>query len=312
MPPLTYLARYQVQHDIRQGLSNAKIALALGYSTRTIEREISRCGGRRTYQADAAEQHRQQCIQNSAANHPTVNPAVWVLVNHGLTRQDSPEQIVRGLALSAHTSTVYRYLKRTGQKSLLKHLRHYKVGQRCNGRGKRMYWVEEAQSIHDRPQDILTRDTIGHQESDSIVGKAKEPDKVIVLIDRATRFVRLGLARHGTAEEVANLFVGWQNDQSGIPMLSVTTDQGYEFGKLPALLPGRLYVCDAGKPYQKGQVENVNKLIRQYLPKGMSLRKTTQAMLDWIAARINARVRKRHGWSSPSQVLFEMTTAPTC
>lgn len=312
MPPLTYTLRYQIEHDIRLGLPNKQIALALGYTTRTIEREIQRCGRRQNYQADVAEQHRRRCAQNSAANHPTIAPGIWALVAHGLARQDSPEQIVRGLALTAHPSTVYRYLHRTGQKCLLKHLRHYNASQKRNGGGKKMYWVDQVPSIQDRPEAILTRDTIGHLESDSIVGKAKEADKVIVLIDRATRFIRLGLARHGTAAEVAHLFAGWQTDRSGIPLLSVTTDQGYEFGKLPALLADRMYVCDPGKPYQKGQVEHVNKLIRQYIPKGTSLRGITQAKLDWIAARINSRVRKRLGWKSPAQVLFEMTIAPTC
>lgn len=312
MLPLTYAARYQIQHDIRLGMSNAKIALALGYTSRTIEREIARCGCRQAYRADVAEQHRQRCAQNSAANHPTIAPAIWALVGQGLRRQDSPEQILQGLALTSHQSTIYRYLHRTRQTGLLRHLRHYNASQKRNGGGKKMYWVDEAQSIHNRPQAILTRDTIGHLESDSIVGKAKEPDKVIVLIDRPSRFIRLGLARNGTAAEVANLFVGWQTDQSGIALLSVTTDQGYEFGKLPALLPNRIYVCDPGKPYQKGQVEHANKLIRQYIPKGTSLRSITQARLDWIADRINARVRKRLGWKSPAQVLFEMTAAPTC
>lgn len=312
MPPLTYAIRYQIQHDIRLGLSNAKIALALGYTTRTVEREIQRCGNRRTYSADTAQMDRKRCAQNSAANHPVIEAQVWQVVSRGLMKQDSPEQIIHEQALKAVPSTIYRYLHRTAQKCLLKHLRHYNASQKRNGGGKKMYWVDQAKSIHDRPKAILTRDTIGHLESDSIVGKAKEADKLIVLIDRPTRFIRLGIARNGTAAEVANLFAGWQADRSGIPMLSVTSDQGYEFGKLPALLPDRIYVCDPGKPYQKGQVEYVNKLIRQYIPKGMSLRGITQAKLDWIAARINARVRKRLSWKSPAQVLSEMTAAPTC
>ena len=72
------------------------------------------------------------------------------------------------------------------------------------------------------------------------MGRAEEPDKVIVLIDRPSRFVRLGLARNRTAVEVARLFADWQSDQSGIPLLSVTIDKRYEFGKLPALLPNRV------------------------------------------------------------------------
>ena len=69
--------------------------------------------------------------------------------------------------------------------------------------------------------------------------------------------------------------------------------------------------CDPGKPYQKGAVENINGLIRQYLTKGKSLRRVTQAKLNYIANELNARIRKRHGWKSPEQVLSELTAATT-
>ncbi len=53
-----------------------------------------------------------------------------------------------------------------------------------------MKWVKQTKSIHERPKDILTRDTIGHRECDSFVGKRNEPHKNLVLIDRALRYVR--------------------------------------------------------------------------------------------------------------------------
>ena len=96
-----------------------------------------------------------------------------------------------------------------------------------------------------------------------------------------------------------------------LPLRTLTCYQGYEFSDLPQLLPGLLYACDPGKPYQKGQVENINGLIRQYLPKGKSLRHVTQAKLDRIANDLNNRPRKRLSWKSPAQVLSEMTAATT-
>jgi IS30 family transposase len=96
-----------------------------------------------------------------------------------------------------------------------------------------------------------------------------------------------------------------------IPILTLTCDQGYEFAHLPELLPNHLYACDPGKPYQKRAVENINGLIRQYLPKGKSLRHVTQAQLNRIAKEPNNRPRKRLDWKSPAQVLFEMTAATT-
>ena len=158
---------------------------------------------------------------------------------------------------------------------------------------------------------MLTRDTVGHLECDRIVGKRYKPHKIVVLIDRALRYVRLGWVNDGTAAGVAAHIARWQNDATGISMLSLTTDQGYEFSALPKLLPDGLYACDAGKPYQKGAVENMNKLNRQYIPKGKSLGHITQAKLNWIANELNHRIRKRLGWLSPAALLSQGTAAAT-
>ena len=56
----------------------------------------------------------------------------------------------------------------------------------------------------------------------------------------------------------------------------------------------------------------MNKPIRQYIPKGISLRNITRAKLNWIASELNNRPRKRLGWLSPAELLLDMTAAPTC
>ena len=312
MLPLTETQRYQIEHDIRLGMSNERIATGIGCSSRTIEREVSRCEGRSQYRAEDAQADRRRCAQNSAANHPTILETVWLALESAVVRKDSPEQAIHALKLEASTSAAYRYLHRGGKMHLLTQLRHYAASQKRGGKAGKMDWVYRALSIHDRSKDVLTRDTIGHLECDSIVGKRNEPHKIVVLIDRALRYVRLAWVPDGTAAAVARHMARWQQDDTGIPILTLTTDQGCEFSALPELLPGRLYACDPGKPYQKGQVEHMNKLIRQYIPKGMSLRNMTQAKLNWIANELNQRPRKRLGWLSPAKLLFNLTAAPTC
>ena len=171
-----------------------------------------------------------------------------------------------------------------------------------------MKWVKQTKSIHERPKNILTRDTIGHLECDSIVGKRNGPHKNLVLIDRALRYARLGWLHDNTAA-VARDRARWQHDDTGISNLSLATGQGCEFSALPRLLPDRLYNCDPEKPTQKGQVGYMNKLTRQYIPKGISLRNIATAKLDWIANE-HKRSRKRLGRLSPAKLLFNMTAAP--
>ena len=166
----------------------------------------------------------------------------------------------------------------------------------------------QTKSIHERPKDILTRDTFGHLECDSIVGKRNEPHKNVVLIDLALRYARLGWLHDNTAA-VARDRARWQHDDTGISNLSRTTDQGCEVSALPAFLPDCLYACDPEKPSQKGQVGHMNKPVRQYIPKGKSLRNITQAKLDWIANKLNQRPRRRLGRLSPAKLLFKLSAA---
>jgi len=306
MPPLTREQRYQIECDLRSGFVDAQIAQRLSCSLGVIKREIARCGSPSCYTADLATEHRRRCGAKSGANQRRRPKSLWREVEAAILTKHSPEQIVHVLKLDVSVAAIYRYLHRSGKRRLHQRLRHYTAAKR---RGK-MGWVKKALSIGKRDKAVLTRDCVGHLEGDSIVGRRNEAIKVLVVLDRATRFVRLGLVRDGTAANVARHIKHWMAD-TRIPLLTLTCDQGYEFAHLPELLPGRLYACDPGKPYQKGAVENINGLIRQYLPKGKSLRHVKQARLDRIAKELNDRPRKRLGWKSPAQVLFDMTAATT-
>ena len=306
MPPLTREQRYRIECDLRSGLDKRQIAQRLGRSARGIEREIARCGSPAQYKADGASEHRRRCAAKSAANQPRKLASLWRQVDAAILKRHSPEQIVHVLKLAVSVAAIYRYVHRSGKKRLVHRLRHYTATKRRGKTG----WVKKVRPIKQRDKAVLTRDTIGHLEGDSIVGRRNEAIKVLVVLDRATRFVRLGLVRDGSAAGVARHIKHWLAD-SRIPLRTLTCDQGYEFAHLPDLLPDCLYACDPGKPYQKGAVENMNGLIRQYLPKGKSLRRVTQPRLDRIAHELNHRPRKRLGWKSPAQVLSEMTAATT-
>jgi IS30 family transposase len=73
----------------------------------------------------------------------------------------------------------------------------------------------------------------------------------------------------------------------------------------------QVYFCDPRSPWQRGSNENINGLLRQYLPKGSDLRPFTQDDLDAIARRLNTRPRKTLSYRTPGDMLEEAIVATT-
>nr|AAC38614.1 transposase [Saccharolobus solfataricus] len=76
---------------------------------------------------------------------------------------------------------------------------------------------------------------------------------------------------------------------------TLTYDRGREMAEHKILeedLGIDVYFCDPHSPWQKGTCENMNGLIRQYLPKGIDLNQADQHYLNQVAMSLNTRPRK--------------------
>jgi IS30 family transposase len=51
-------------------------------------------------------------------------------------------------------------------------------------------------------------------------------------------------------------------------------------------------------------MKNLIGLIRQYIPRKLSMATVTQAYCDAISYRLNSRPRKRHGYKSPQEMYY--------
>ena len=83
---------------------------------------------------------------------------------------------------------------------------------------------------------------------------------------------------------------------------SLTWDQGPEMGKWQQVCVDAdmdLYFCDPHAPWQAATNENINGLLRQYFPESSDLSAHSAADLDWVAAELNDRPRKRLGLAKP-------------
>jgi transposase, IS30 family len=63
--------------------------------------------------------------------------------------------------------------------------------------------------------------------------------------------------------------------------------------------------CYFATPYhswERGSNENLNGLVRQYLPKGLCMKPTTQRDCNAIAKELNERPRKRYAFHTPQEL----------
>lgn len=86
---------------------------------------------------------------------------------------------------------------------------------------------------------------------------------------------------------------------------SLTYDQRREMdqhAKLTEDTGTKVYFAHPYSPWGRGQNENTNGLLRQYLPKDEDLSVFSQQELDDVAWKLNTRPRKTLGWNCSAEL----------
>jgi IS30 family transposase len=89
---------------------------------------------------------------------------------------------------------------------------------------------------------------------------------------------------------------------------TITTDNGLEFAaheRITEMLEAPVYFTDPYSAWQKGSIENANKLIRQYIPKGASFKDYPPDRLKRIQHRLNERPRKKLDFNTPKVEFYK-------
>ena len=90
-------------------------------------------------------------------------------------------------------------------------------------------------------------------------------------------------------------------------IFSITTDNGTEFTHFKSIERALKIPVFFAKPYcssDKPHIENINGLIRQYIPKGKSFDEISDDEIRQIQNQLNNRPRKKLGYKTPYEVFF--------
>lgn len=163
-------------------------------------------------------------------------------------------------------------------------------------------------SIDLRPNTINHKREYGHYEGDTIVSgkKTKSKTALSVIYERK--------AQYCDAEKINNLKPE-TNNQAITSMAdklnkfkSFTLDNGIENTKheeLKEKLNIDTYFCKSYSPWQKGGVENINKQIRRFIPKGTNIGNYSEEYVERVIDILNNKPRKSLNYQTPMEAMIK-------
>lgn len=308
---LSRAERYIIAYCSKRGCSKIAIADMLGRHPSTIYREMKRNKARHDgwYRAWIADGYA-VARRNRGPRGSRFTQKEWDEVIALLEMKLSPEQIAgilkdRGDFTISH-ETIYKYVleDRRHHGTLYKNLRTKIRRRRKRGakhHSRAIY--ADRRPISSRPPSVERRARIGHWEGDTVYG-ADRHHCVVTLVERRTGYAIIKKISARTVAEVNRAVIEAVREHCW-KFRSITFDNGFEFMGYRELEEKTGIKCYFANPYhswERGTNENLNGLVRQYLPKGSCMRKVTQAHCDWIAQELNSRPRKRHGFRTPKEL----------
>ena len=165
-------------------------------------------------------------------------------------------------------------------------------------------------SIHQRPAIVEQKERIGDFEIDTIIGKGRR-SAIVTMVDRTSLYLKLSLPVSKKAHIIAHEAIR-KRAPFRRHLHTITSDNGLEFAQHQSIskkLGCDYYFCDPYSSWQRGINENINGLIRQYIPKGSSFEHLNKRDIQRIEEKLNHRPRKSLGWKTPYEVFHEKMKA---
>ena len=288
-------------------MSLAKIANLINVSKSTVSREIKRNSNmHRHYVAIDAQQFSE--MRKSIPRRPRkLSKEDWLDIEQCLKRHWSPETIVgvrnRDGKACVSTEWLYHIIRQDKARggTLYTHLPHH-LKHRRRPVSSRIH-IKDRVSIDERPAAVDAKARFGDWEMDTIVGKDGK-GAIVTLVERTTKKLLMAKSPKGkNAKAVAKLVVQMLRPFEH-HVLSITTDNGTEFAEhklITKMLHTKVYFTHPYSSWEKGLIENTNKLIRQYIPKDTDFSSLSDDYILFVQTELNLRPRKLLNFFSPKQ-----------
>lgn len=299
-----------------EGKSIGFIAGALDRNKSSISRELSR-------NASTEYNRYTPCRAHARAEHRWVKVHQRPRLKNDLIRQYvvanleegwSPEQIAGRLPIDhpgqfiSHEA-IYQFiydLQTEIRLELIQHLRraHKKRKAKGIGRKEKKTKIPNRIPIDARPKSVEDRKQYGHWEGDTLISR-KSKVALHTIVERKSRLLLLSKLDRKSATETSKTIIRRLGKLPAKGRRTLTLDNGTENANHEKVTSKIGMKCYFARPYaswQRGTNENINGLVRWYLPKGTDFSKINKDQLKLIERLINNRPRKCLGYKTPLEV----------
>jgi IS30 family transposase len=278
-------------------------AISYEVSEKTRKRRLydSEYAGHLTY----VRKHQKRTRGNTIAEHPKLRKAV----TDYLMDDQSPE-LLSGRIRNHHRDipyvsgrTVRKFIKSSYGRKIEAH--RNKIHRR---RGKRRlkFEITDKRMIDKRPKYIKNKKRIGDAEGDFIASGKSGEGLLLIVTDRKSRAPFLEKICPVSIRTMEN---GFRRIKKRFPELkTVTLDNDILFihhKELERKFNIKIYFCHSHSPWEKPLVENRNKLIRRYIPKGSDISRYTRYYIQKLEEKLQRRIMKCLNYKLPKEILEE-------
>jgi transposase, IS30 family len=306
--------RIEIAILLSKGYSTADIAKQLGRSPSSIYRELKRntvAGSYNSLKADH-KAYVNRKYSKYQAMRIIEDMKLREYVDKHLRLKWSPEQIAGRLAHEAglepiSAPTIYKYIRSPYGRVLEHELELARIKRNKTKAQRKVTALKDRIFIDKRPEAANVRAQYGHWEGDFIVAGRNHPNaSLLVLHERVSRYTYVRKISARTSKQVEDTLCTAIAKLG--PFKSLTLDNDIAFRrhtKLSNLIGAPIYFTHPYHSWEKGGVENANRLIRRFAPKGCDISKITHKQVANIEHWINTLPRKILDYHTAEEIRAE-------
>ncbi len=306
--------RLEIAFLQEKGYSLRNIATMLGRSPNTVTTEVRENATRGIY--DPVKANHKAYVKRKYSKYQGMKVVddniTRTYVEEKLREDWSPEQIAgRMKYVDTHIPYVshqgiYKFIYSVYGRWVEPFLRYGKK-KKSNGGTTKKAPLENRTFIDQRPNIVGKRGRFGDWEGDFIVSGKNGSGALLVLVERKSRYpliFKLKDRKVVTINAVLRKVFG--SGQLIASSLTIDNDICFRHHEqMSSIIGAPIFFCHPYHSWEKGGVENLNGLIRYYVPKKTDISQITDEYIKEVERKLQTRPRKCLKYKTPLEVMTE-------